>query len=283
MEEDFQLHERVATRRGGSSPAVVLAAVAAFLFGIGVAALLVWLGYFDPLLRHGATAAQAAEVSPQQTSALETRLALLESRMSRVKADSDAAEGNAARAEAMLVAAATRRAVDRGEPLGVLSDQLRLRFGDAQPHAVDTLIGFAAKPVTLDQLDARLDALAPELADAPQTVPTWTRVQREFENLFTVHRDAAPSVLPLARIDRAKTMLAAGQINEAVDQISRLPGAGVAAGWVEDAKRYADAQQALDLIDTAALFDPHLLHDDQGRAVNQPSPLAQPAPSPAAT
>jgi hypothetical protein len=281
MEEDFQLHQRVAPRRSGAGRTAVLAAFAAFLLGIGFAALLVWHGDLDQLVRHGAGTDQASRLAPQQAGALETRLALLEDRMSRINAEAGAAEGNAARAEAMLISLAARRAIDRAEPLGVISDQLRLRFGDAQPHAVDTVIAFAAKPVTLDQLEARLDALTPELSDAPQTVPALTRVQRELENLFTIHRDAAPTVRPEDRLSRVKAMLGSGQIADAVDQVSRLPGAPAANNWIDDAKRYADAQQALDLIDTAALFDPHL-HDETGRAVGQPTAV-QPVPSAAAT
>ncbi len=280
MEEDLLFHQRVAPRRSGSGRSAVLIAFVAFLLGIGFAALLVWHGDLDLLVRHGAGTEQASAFAPQ-TGTLETRLALLEDRISRINTEAGAAEGNAARAEAMLIGLAARRAVDRGLPLGVISDQLRLRFGDAQPHSVDTVIAFAAKPVTLDQLEARLDALTPELSDAPQSVPALTRVQRELENLFTIHRDASPAVRPQDRLSRVKTMLGSGQIADAVDQVSRLPGAAAASSWIDDAKRYADVQQALDLIDTAALFDPHL-HDDTGRAVGQPN-APQPVPSAAAT
>jgi hypothetical protein len=281
MEEDFQLHQQVASRRTRSGRPLALTAVMAFLLGVGATALLVWHGDLDRLVRHGASSGQAPIATQQQAGALETRLAMLEDRMSRLNEEAGAAGGNAARAEAMLIALSARRAIDRGEPLGTVTDQLRLRFGDAQPHAIDTLVAFSAKPVTLDQLNARLDALAPELADSPKSVPTWTRVQRELENLFTVRRDAGPVASPAARLDRVKGMLGSGQIKDAIDQLSRLPGAAAAGPWIEDAKRYADAQQALDLIDTAALFDPHL-HSDAGRPIGQPSPAAQAAPSAAA-
>ena len=169
--------------------------------------------------------------------------------------------------------------IERGEPLGNVADQLRLRFADAQPHAVDTLIAFSAKPVTLDELDSRLDALAPQLGDVPKGLTTWARVQTELANIFTVHRDASPTLRPSDRIAQAKIMLGSGQVDQAIDVVSRLPGAPAAASWIEDAKRYADAQQALDAIETTAMLDPHLLHDDQGHAVDQASPLAQAAPS----
>jgi hypothetical protein len=290
MEEDFHLHQQVATNRAASGRAIVLTALIAFLLGIGLTALLVWHGDLDRLVRHGARAgptppvqqaalAQQAVLSQQQTSSLETRLALLEDRFSRLSEDATAAAGNASRAEALLIAEAARRAIDRGEPLGTTADQLRLRFGDAQPRAVQTLVAFSARPVTLAQLDSRLDALAPEIADIPTNASTWSRVQTELANLLTIHSDPSPSVRPAARIERAKLLLGTGQVAAAIDQVMRLSDAPSATSWIEDARRYAEAQQALTLIETTAMLDQHLLHDDRGRAVEQPSPLQQPAPS----
>jgi hypothetical protein len=284
MEEDFHLHQQVATTRANSGRPLVLTAIVAFLLGIGLSLLLVWHGDLDLLVQHGGVTGQTAPPMPvalsqQQVGALESRLALLEDRFSRLSQDASAASGNASRAEALLIAEATRRMIDRGEPLGATADQLRLRFGEAQPRAVETLIAFSAKPVTRDQLDSRLDALAPEIANTPADVSTWSRVQAELSNLFTVYSNPSPSVRPAARIDHAKLLLATGQVSGAIDEVMRLPDPPSAANWIDDARRFAEAQQALNLIETAAMLDQHLLRDDRGRAVDQPSPLQQAAPS----
>src|SRR5688572_11436236 len=72
----------------------------------------------------------AAGVESAQT-ALAVRLAELEQRMTRLNLAAEAASGNAARAEGLLTAAAARRAIERGTPLGYLEDQLKVRFADA--------------------------------------------------------------------------------------------------------------------------------------------------------
>jgi hypothetical protein len=284
MEEDFHLHQRVGTNRGNSVRPIILTALVAFMLGIGLAALLVWHGDLDQLARRGRGAVQTPQLAPaalsqQQVGGLETRLALLEDRFSRLNQDATAAAGNASRAEALLIAEVARRSIDRGEPLGTTADALRLRFGDAQPRAVEALIAFSAKPVTLEQLYSQLDALAPEIANIPADVSTWSRVQIELSNLFTVHSGPSSAVPPAARIERAKLLLGTGQVAQAIDEVMRLPNAPSAASWVGDARRYAEAQQALDLIETTAMLDQHLLREDSGRAAEQPSPPQQPAPS----
>src|SRR3546814_19608739 len=100
---------------------------------------------------------------------------MLEDRISRLDFQTDAASGNAARAEGLLIAFAARRMIDRGEPLSYVADQLKLRFMNAQPHAVDTIIAFSKKPVTIDELSARLEALSPELTGVESKESLWDR------------------------------------------------------------------------------------------------------------
>ncbi|MCJ2184875.1 MICOS complex subunit MIC60 [Novosphingobium sp. 1949] len=221
----------------------------------------------------------AGKPTPEQLAALgsvEGRLALIEDRLSRIDFQTDAASGNAARAESLLIAFAARRMVERGEPLSYVADQLRLRFMDAQPHAVETIIGFSKDPVTIDELTARLEALSPELTVSGNTVSFWDRARNELSSLFTVHRDAAALVSPRARIERARIMLTARRIDAAIDEVQRLPGADAAHNWVADARRFEDVQKALNLLETTAMLDPRRLKDGEGRAVDQPSPLASP-------
>ncbi len=214
---------------------------------------------------------------------MEGRLALIEDRLSRIDLQTDAASGNAARAESLLIAFAARRMVDRGEPLAYVADQLRLRFMDAQPNAVETIIAFSKNPVTIDELSARLEALTPELTVTGRDISFWTRARNEVSELFTVRRDSAALVSPTARIERARIMLTARRIDGAIGEVERLPGADAAAKWIADARRYERVQTALSLLETTAMLEPRRLKDAEGHAVDQPSPLATPGPADDAT
>ena len=95
-------------------------------------------------------ATEAVERVAEQQGGLDQRLAAAEQRLARLDLQAQAAAGNAARAEGLLIAFATRRYIERGEELGYLADQLRLRFGDSWPNAVRTVISFSRDPITLD-------------------------------------------------------------------------------------------------------------------------------------
>jgi hypothetical protein len=222
-------------------------------------------------------------ITAQLQASAETRLALLEERMSRLDLQAQAASGNAARAEALLVAFAARRTLDRGAPLGYLEAQLKLRFADAQPNAVQTLIDSGQAPVTLDQLYAQLGALQTKLTGGAPSEDSWTRLKRELSALFVVRRQDDASVSPTDNLARVKLLLASGKVSEAIAEVERLPGAASAQPWLAGAKRYEAAQRALDLIETTAMLEPRRLKDDDGTAIQQPSPLAPTAPTTAPT
>jgi uncharacterized small protein (DUF1192 family) len=284
-----------ARRRSGAAGALLLALIA-FLLGAGLVAYFAWHGDLARYLpaRDGGSqpsatgsgssatgsAAVAADLRPGSVSTLETRLAMLEDRFSRLDFKADAASGNASRAEALLIASAARRLIERGEPLGYVADQLRLRFADAQPNAVTTITTFARNPVTIDQLTARLEALAPDLTDTSQDANFVDRTRQELASLFTVHSDSPTLLAPAARIDRARLMLTARRIGGAIDEVERLPGAEAANKWIADARRFDDTQRALDLIETTAMLEPRRLKDGSGQQVDQPSPLSTPEPTP---
>jgi hypothetical protein len=213
---------------------------------------------------------------------VETRLALLEDRFSRINEQANAASANASRAEALLIALAARRMIDRGEPLGYLEYQLKLRFGGAQPQAVQTILAASRKPVTLYLLSSQLEAAAPALSGERRNEGTWAKIRREVSSLFVVRRTTTLAAKPLDRAERAQVLLKAGQIDEAIAEVERLPGADDAQAWIAAAHRYADAQRALEVIETTAMLETRGLRDGEGLAVNQPSPLAPPAEAAAA-
>lgn len=226
----------------------------------------------DEATATGVTAEQMAAIG-----SVEGRLAMLEDRLSRIDFEAQAASGNAARAEGLLIAYAARRLLDRGEPLNYVADQLRLRFMNAQPRAVETVIAFSKKPVTLDELSARLEALSPDLTETESKQSLWDRARHEVGAMFTVHRDSPALASPSARIARAKVMLTGQRIDNAIGEVKRLPGAEAAQTWIADARRYQDARRALDLLETTAMLEPSRLQDAEGNKVTEPSPLANPA------
>lgn len=273
---------------------VIFVALLAFLFG---ALLVAWAGsrgYLDRMQplpsaterpAQGSatgtpqTTARAPKPTPEQIAAIgsiEGRLALLEDRLSRIDFQADAASGNAARAEGLLIAFAARRMIDRGEPLSYVADQLRLRFANAQPRAVQIVVDFSKNPVTIDELRARLEALSPELSETESNRGLWERARGELASMFTVHRDSSTLLTPSARIERAGMMLTAKRIGNAIGEVERLPGAEAADRWIADARRYAEVQRALDLIETTAMLEPSRLRDAGGGTVDQPSPLSTP-------
>ena len=222
------------------------------------------------------TPVQAVERVTQQQGGIDQRLAAAEQRLARLDLQAQAAAGNSARAEGLLIAFAARRALERGEDLGLLRDQLRLRFGGAQPNAVGAVMALAREPVTLQQLTSRLDRLVGEMEQREEEEPL-VRLRRELGELFVFRRADSASPRPERRVERARLRLQAGDVGRAVREVEELPGADLPAvrNWLEDANRYMRGQQALDVLETTALLEPQRLRDASGDRVAQPSPVSE--------
>jgi uroporphyrinogen-III synthase len=219
--------------------------------------------------------------APIDTAVLATReatlagqLTVLEARTAAITTDAAAAAGQATRAEGLLVAFAARRALDRGVGLGYLEEQLRLRFGQAQPRATTLLIQAARQPVTLEDLRQGLDAIAPDITSS--TGENWLdTIQHQIDTLVVLRKAGTPSPMPADRLSRARRLLAAGQVEAARAEVARLPGAGQAGNWMEAARRYVAARQALEVIENTALIG------QPGQP--QPAPVLIPTPAADAT
>lgn len=228
-----------------------------------------------PLVAAAIKAGQTAERVAEQQGGLDQRLAAAEQRLTRLDLQAQSAAGNAARAESLLIAFATRRAVERGAELGYLSDQLRLRFGDQWPNAVSTIIEFSRNPIRPDSLVARLDGLGPQLRESNEG-PSWAAFKREVGELFIVRREDTPSPQPERRIERARWALEQGRYQAAIDEVKRMPGAAKADNWIKDAERYKKAMEALEVIETAAVLDQRGLRDGAGNPVRELGPVVKP-------
>lgn len=282
MDQDFPFHAQTAARRRSPWRAIVITVLAAFLLG----AVAVWLlvrpsGFAVPELvsiksEQAAPAADAADVAAARASEfasqqgeLDQRISEMEQRLARIDVQADAAAGNAARAEGLLVAFAARRAIERGDRLGYLADQLKMRFGTAEPDAVQAVLAAERDPVTLDQLLAQLDGLAPRLGQGRANEDTFAWLSREMSQLFVVRREGAPSPAPERRLERARQFLESGRTEAAIAEVRNLPSADRAGDWLANAERYAAAQRGLERIEAAAILEPSELRDGQGQAIQQ--------------
>jgi hypothetical protein len=276
----------------------VLFAALAFALGAGLAGWVVWYNLAGSGAQRAVAAAspspagaaltaspaplaaaqkaeQAVERVEEQQGGIDQRLAAAEQRLTRLDLQAQAAAGNAARAESLLIAFATRRAVERGAELGYLADQLRLRFGDQWPNAVGTIIDFARNPVRIDSLVARLEGLAPQLEQTSEG-PSWGAFKREIKELFVFRRETTPSPQPTKRLERARWALEQGRYQAAIDEVRGMPGAAKGAAWIKDAERYKQAMDAMEVIETAAVLDQRGVRDGAGNPVRALSPPVLP-------
>jgi hypothetical protein len=189
---------------------------------------------------------QAAPAQPQ--------VAELEQRLVRVENATQRAEGFAGRADALVVAFAARRAIDRGVALGYLENLLVARFSAQHQGAVATIITASHQPVRLNDLIAEYEMLGPTLRSGGPEDSWWTDFKREIGSLVDVHRSDRPSANSDARYNRAMLRLSSGDVDQALAETMRLPGAARAGDWTTKARRYVAAHRALDEIESAALL-----------------------------
>jgi hypothetical protein len=193
-------------------------------------------------------------LGPAADAAASTRIAEFEARLNRVENAARQAVGSAGRTDALVVAFAARRAIDRAVPLGYLETLLVDRFGNRHPRAVATIITSARAPVSLDELIAEYEKLGPELRGGGPQDGWWSSFQRELGSLVDIRHADLPSAKPDARYRRALARLEAGNVDAGLAETMRLPGASRAGPWVGKARRYIAAHRALDEIESAALL-----------------------------
>lgn len=186
--------------------------------------------------------------------AIADQISQLQARIQRVESESAQVQGSAGRADALLIAFAARRAVERGVALGYLEPLLVDRFGSKHPQAVAAIVTGSRSPVRLTELIAGYQDIEPQLVGPPPNEGLWTGIKRGFSSLVTVHRSDRPSNQPQARYDRALSHLMAGEVDAALAETMRLPGAPRAREWIDSARRYVAVHRALDEVESAALI-----------------------------
>ncbi|HXH53873.1 MAG TPA: hypothetical protein VNH53_10685 [Sphingomicrobium sp.] len=182
------------------------------------------------------------------------RIAELEARLARVENATQRAEGQAGRADALLIAFAVRRSVERGVALGYLEPLLVNRFGAQHPRAVATIVTGSRSPVRINELISDYENLGPMLRSGGPQGNWWGSFRRELGSLVEIHRADQPATRPEARYNRALARLQSGEVESALAETMRMPGAANAQDWVAKARRYISLRRALDEIESSALL-----------------------------
>ena len=198
--------------------------------------------------------AEPAVVSNDAIAAESAKIQDLELRVARVENSTQRTEGFAGRADALLVAFAARRAVDRGVALGFLEPLINDRFAATHPGAVATIVTGSRTPVRLNDLVAQYRDLGPALRSSAPEDGFWTQFKRELGSLIQVRRADSPSTQPDARYLRALSKLEDGEVDAALAETMRMPGAPHAQAWIGKARQYVAVHRALDEVESAALL-----------------------------
>ncbi|RYE00351.1 MAG: hypothetical protein EOP61_13910 [Sphingomonadales bacterium] len=247
----------------------------AFLGGLAVALGAVQLGGGFNRAPAGPVAAPAQPVAQQQPqpalpvlppgtdlatlaareAMLAGKLDVLDMRIRDLDGSARHAASYATQAERLMIAFAVRRAVERGQPLGPLENQLRARFGEANEDSVAAIVQVAAQPVTLEDLRVALETIAPRLSAGPDD-SLWTSARRMLGDMVVVRASDSPSPRPSDRLRRARRAIDAGDVETALAEVAHMPGAANAESWTGAAKRYVAARRALSEIERAAVEMP---------------------------
>jgi len=198
---------------------------------------------------------QQRPVTGSGTAADAARVQVLEARLAQLENATRHIQGSAGRSDALVIAFAARRALDRGVALGYLEPLLIDRFANQHQRAVATVITASHQPVLLDDLISDYQTLGPELRRGSPQESWWSNTKRELGSLVEVHRADREPASNDARYQRAMRQLSAGDVDHALAETMRMPGAGRAQAWVTRARRYVATQRALDELESAALLN----------------------------
>jgi len=219
-----------------------------------------FFGVTPPPAQVSAARLSAAPIGPAAlpSRAEADRVAALEARLNALERQTLSVQGSAGRADALVIAFAARRAIERGVALGYLEPLLVERFGANHQAAVATVVTASRNPVTQAELIAEFDKLGPLLRGTGPEESWWTGAQRELGTLVSIRRNDTPSPRPAARYDRARARLDSGEIDAALAETMRLPGAArpETQAWIAQSRRLIAAKRALDEIESAALVGP---------------------------
>ncbi|UUY01200.1 hypothetical protein [Sphingomonas sp. J315] len=207
-----------APTRGNPMMMILGAVLVAFVTGLAVMAVVFragdWWGQaatapvavVQPPISAAPIAAPGMDVATlaAREQVLAARLESLDARLKATDADARVAASYAGRAEAMMLVFGARRALERGQELGIIAGELRRRLGGAAPEAVATVIAASGEPITLEDLRVAFDQIAPRLSTSQPDDGWLSAIQRELATLVIIRKQDAPSPPP-ARTAGART------------------------------------------------------------------------------
>lgn len=189
-----------------------------------------------------------------------TDLAALEAEIAELRRRTDsslaAASEGAERAQAALLVAALRRAVETGRRFDAYVPALRERFGASHPTETATLVAFTQRPVSAAALGTALGRLAPTVAQGEaQGRSWWSSFRAGLAGIVTVRRADQPAADAQAQLRGAVMRAEAGDIDAALRGVTQLPADArrPLGGWAAEARRLVAAEAALEALEVAAL------------------------------
>lgn len=241
---------------------LVVSAIALFLLGLAVIGWTVVRSKPEdapvptPAPAPSPQAASRPAPSPLSPADTATRIATIESRLAEADRLSARSLADAAKAERLLILLSTRRAIDRGQPLGYLESALAQQFGGTYPGDVTLIVDHARRPVRLDILADELAMLEPALLTRAGEEGWLAGVLSNVRTLAVVRKADQPSDIPAKKLERARRALVRDDVDSAVREIATMPGASKAKAWLDKARRYGAAHAALDRLEAATILNP---------------------------
>ena len=153
-----------------------------------------------------------------------------------------------------MIAFAARRAIDRGVALGYLENLAGFALWRAASKGRRDDHHRFAPADQARHLVTEYEALGPDLRRGGPQDSWWSGFRRELGELVQVHRADRPPASADARYSRALQRLGTGEVDQALAETMRLPGARQCRRLGREARRYIAAHRALDEIESAALL-----------------------------
>ena len=125
-----------------------------------------------------------------------------------------------------------------------------------------TIVTASRDPVRLDSLIAEYEALGPMLRGGGPEEGWWDGIPARagHDRVDPPRRHALAATAGALSTGRWRGSKA-GEVDPALAETMRLPGAANAGQWIVRARRYIAAQRALDEIESAALLGSHCAAD----------------------
>lgn len=202
------------------------------------------------------TGRKAAQSGDEKAEEVAAKVQELEKRISQIDRNDSPGNGYTTGQSGIATALRARRMIEAGSSLGSIENQLDQKFGSRFPKAVEAINNLATSPVTLTELRDDMARGESRMIGRSSDANLWDRITLELDELFMLRERGEPSTSPAHILQRAEEDLAKGDLAGAIKKIQELPENDTTKNWLDDAQKYQNAQNALDIIERAALAVP---------------------------